>query len=99
MVQTLVTQVAAMTTSEAAIPDLVPHIVAEAAEGAAYAALPSPKGSVLNAVTSTIGDLNARFSQVSHIRNDPSHVGAAVAGGDPAQAHKQNNFVYVCYGF
>ena len=68
-----------MTTSQAAIPDLVPHIVAEAAEGAAYTALPSPKGSVLNAVTSTIRDLDTRFSQVSRATSSLSH---AAADGD-----------------
>lgn len=64
--QTLVTQVAAMTTSLTAVPPLLPYIVAEAAEGAAYQALPSPKSSVLNGITATVADLDARFTKVSH---------------------------------
>ena len=56
--------VAAMTASEAAIPPLPPHIAAEAVGGAAYRALPTPKASVLNAVTSTVADLNTRFTKV-----------------------------------
>ena len=55
---------AAMTASEAAIPPLPPYIAAEAVEGAAYRALPSPKASVLSAVTNTVTDLNTRFTKV-----------------------------------
>ena len=55
---------AAMAASRAAIPSLDPYIVAEAAQGVAYRALPSPKGSVLNAVSTTVSDLNTRFEQV-----------------------------------
>lgn len=64
VVQPQVALVAAMTASEAAIPPLPPYIAAEAAEGAAYGALPSPKASVLNAVVNTVTDLNTRFTQV-----------------------------------
>ena len=56
--------VAAMAASRAAVPSLDPYIVAEAGQGVAYRALPSPKGSVLNAVSTTISDLNTRFEQV-----------------------------------
>ena len=55
---------AGMAANEAAIPPLLPYIAAEAVEGAAYRALPSPKASVLNAVTNTVADLNARFTRV-----------------------------------
>ena len=54
-----------MTALEAGIPPLPPYIAAEAAEGAAYRALPSPKASVLNAVTNTVTDLNTRFTKVT----------------------------------
>ena len=63
--QPQVALVAGMTASEAAIPSLPPYIVAEAAEGAAYGALPSPKASVLNAVVNTVSDLNTRFTKVT----------------------------------
>ena len=65
MVQPQVALVAAMTASEAAIPPLPPYIVAEALQGAAYRALPSPKASVLSAVIDTVSDLNIRFTKVT----------------------------------
>lgn len=57
--------VTAMTASRDAILPLPPYIAAELAEGLAYRALPSPKGSVLTAVTNTVSDLNTRFDQVT----------------------------------
>lgn len=66
MVQPQVALVAAMTASEAALPPLPPYIVAEAAQGVAYRALPSPKASVLSSVINTVSDLDSRFTQVGH---------------------------------
>lgn len=66
VVQPQVALVAAMTASEAAVPPLPPYIAAEAGQGVAYRALPSPKASVLNSVTNTVSDLDSRFTQVAY---------------------------------
>lgn len=62
--QALQAIVTAMTTAEAALPARDPYIVAEAAEGVAYHQLPTPKSGVLNAITATVADLNAKISMV-----------------------------------
>ena len=57
--------VTAITTAQAAIPAMEPFIVSEGAEGLAYHALPTPKGSVLTAVNDTVNDLNSKISSVN----------------------------------
>ncbi|KAL3142107.1 hypothetical protein ABBQ32_004725 [Trebouxia sp. C0010 RCD-2024] len=71
--------VAAMTASRAAILPLDPYIAAEAGEGVAYRALPTPKASVLNAVSTTVSDLNTRFERsISTVRADVSNYNAEI---------------------
>lgn len=75
VVQPQVDFVAAMTASRAAILPLDPYIAAEAGEGVAYRALPTPKASVLNAVSTTVSDLNTRFERVlSHCWSHSQHL-------------------------
>ena len=62
-VQSVVT---AITTAQAAIPAREPYVVSEAAEGAAYDALPNPKGAVLNSISAIVSDLNSKISSVSN---------------------------------
>ena len=63
--QALGSVLSAISTAEAAIPPLAPYIVAEGAEGVAYDQLPTPKNSVLNAISSVVTDLDNKIRQVS----------------------------------
>lgn len=54
-----------ITDAEAALPSTASWVAAEVIEGAAYAALPTPKAGVLTAITSTVADLNNKITTVS----------------------------------
>lgn len=65
MLQAVQSIVTAITTAQAALPARGPYIISEAAEGAAYTALPNPKGAVLTSVSNLVSDLNSKISTVS----------------------------------
>lgn len=54
-----------ITDAEAALPSTASWVTAELIEGAAYAALPTPKAGVLTAITNTVTDLNSKITTVS----------------------------------
>lgn len=57
--------ITAAATSPTPLPNLVPYVVAEALEGAAYGSLPTPKGGVLTPITALVTDLYNRIYNVS----------------------------------
>ena len=65
VLQTQVAFTSGITAAQAALPSLLPYIVAEAFEGVAYQSLPSPKAGVLTPVTTLVTDLYNRIYNVS----------------------------------